>query len=390
MQAHTDTLAILECGTQEGLASFIDNLIDSYTGQEYDGTVATPTQSVQSTERPPILDDLAEILNIRGRLQQMGATFDLSGALLTYGNPESTSDFESMLKLGPLYEEQWSTFFIERHVPRADESMQSNLRTLKKMLENEGVVFGKAGQWYSFGDSNAKLRRLCCAYDKLWVEWRNLKRTEELSVQKGNDGDDEASVVTDRQPVQDHDSGFVDGIVQEGGVVIKPLDITGRVCQQLPSRNSSSSGIPQNIGWRFSTDLSNLPLSNQWRFSDNLEAVPVWNHVERVAVATRTVLPTTSNTQSIVGELALLKLPPIHEIGDYSVTSGVSSAQHVPVTSLLDLREVLAEGPQVGDAQMASSAEATSVSIVVDEPEDHDGKKGGKLRRWFRHALGWN
>ena len=246
MQAHADTLAILQSGTQEGLDLFIDSIIDAYAGQQHESTIYTPVQSVQSTERPPILDDLADILNLGGCLQQMGATFDPSGELLTYGNPEPASDFESMLKLGPLYEEQWNTFFIESHVPDTDVSMRSDLRTLKKVLENEGIVFGKASQRYSFGNSSAKLRRLCCAYDALWVEWRNLKRTE-LPAQEGDDHDDESSTVTDRQPVQDHDSGLVDGIVQRGDVMINPLSITGRPCQQLPSRSSISSGIPQNI-----------------------------------------------------------------------------------------------------------------------------------------------
>ncbi|KAI1587656.1 hypothetical protein PtrCC142_012108, partial [Pyrenophora tritici-repentis] len=138
----------------------------------------TRPQSFQFTERTPILNNLADILNLRGRLQQMGANFNSSGELLTYGNPESPSEFKSMLKFGPLYEEQWNMFFDADYVPVAEGDMWSKYRTLKKKLNNKDIVLGKAGQRYSVGGSSDKLKQLCFAYDTLWVEWRNAMRKE--------------------------------------------------------------------------------------------------------------------------------------------------------------------------------------------------------------------
>ncbi|CAE7194433.1 hypothetical protein HRS9139_08733 [Pyrenophora teres f. teres] len=381
MQAHADTLAILESGTQEGLDSFIDTVIVSYGGHQDEAVVDIRPQSVQHTERSSILEDITDILNLRGRLQQMGATFDPSGELLTYGNPELPSEFNSMLKLGPLYPEQWNTFFVSDYMPAAGGDMWSELRTLKKMLNNEGVVFGQEDQRYSFGDFSAKLRRLCFAYDTLWVEWRNTMRTA-LPAQQVND---ELDDIVDKAS-QVHDSRFVDDSVQ-GGVEITA---SPNIIQQRHHPLSRGDGTPHNIGWRFSAEISQSSICDQWRFSNDLELAPVSNCVERATVLHQTVRATT-NTQPVIEELMILQTSLIQQIKSNPVIIVASRTEHAPVTSALDLQSVRSLGPQTGDAQaiIGTAAPSISTSFVTDEQEDQHEKKYGKLWRRFRRALIW-
>ncbi|KAF1834595.1 hypothetical protein BDW02DRAFT_524951, partial [Decorospora gaudefroyi] len=270
MHSDEDTLALLSSSADTTETS-MDSLLSAY-GEHEENRISTPrTSTLQLAQGTSILDDLADILHLRGRLQQMGATFSPSGQLLTYGNPASPTDFESMLNLGPMYEEQWNTFFVKDYVSNraSDANMWSDLRTLKKMLQNEGVVFGREHQRYSFGDSSVKLRRLCAAYDYLRVEWLNMMRTS-LPVYDDSD----LATVNDGN-VQESNPGSTDEVAGEEADAFqfdpgRPLDSTGR----MPMLRHRSSGIPQNLGWRFSEDPTPSSRSNAWRFSDNLDAVP--------------------------------------------------------------------------------------------------------------------
>jgi hypothetical protein len=104
MHVSEDTLSQLT-GAQETSAGVSSNGLSSEWTESADGTSRSPT-SLSSIERTAILRELSDILNLRGRLQQMGATFSQDGELQTYGNPSSPNAFEQMLKLGPMYEEQ--------------------------------------------------------------------------------------------------------------------------------------------------------------------------------------------------------------------------------------------------------------------------------------------
>ena len=277
-----DTLAALTSSPSDATAPSMSSLLQAYGEQENLRSERRRTTFVPA-QRTAILDELSDILHLRGRLQQMGASFSGSGELLTYGNPPSPTDFEAMLKLGPMYEEQWNTFFVEGYVPKRDSSdengtghMWSDLRTLKKILQNEGVVFGREHQRYSFGDSSTKLRRLCCAYDELRMDWLEMMRTR-LPV------NDNASLVTVVDDTADGDSGFI----EESPPREHDFE-PGQLCiKSHPSvLQVRSSGVVRNIGWRFSDDPTPPPRSNVWRFSDNLESVPVWIDVHEATAET--------------------------------------------------------------------------------------------------------
>jgi hypothetical protein len=290
MQAREDTLALLTSDPKEITETAMEHLLSMYNSQEDRESVG---ETFVTNQRKTILGELSEILHLRGRLQQMGATFSANGELLTYGNPYSPSEFEAMLHLGPMYEEQWSAFFIENYVPfdhgGANSQMWSSLRNLKKALQNEGVVFGRQHQRYSFGDSSTKLRRLCCAYDELRTEWLAMMRSSLPALD-----DAQLSSLLEKFSSED-ESGSEDGIVQgEDGTAFlekdQSYDITGRP-RLLRYR---SSGIPQAVGWRFSDDSTSPQRKNEkWRFSDNLKSVPMWVDVEDANVEKTEVTPQT-------------------------------------------------------------------------------------------------
>ncbi|KAF1939218.1 hypothetical protein EJ02DRAFT_294161, partial [Clathrospora elynae] len=273
MSTKKDTLAQLTGGHEDVSQSSVYSFSGEHAKEPHD---SLDQESFEPVQRHAILDDLSDILHLRGRLQQMGATFSSSGELVTYGNPSSPEEFEQQLRLGPMYEEQWSMFFIEGHMPVADTNghMWSDLRTLKKVLQNEGIVFGVAHQRYSFGDSSNRLRRLCCVYDELRNEWLVMMQ---IGLPLHYDGELE-DLVEEYAP--EGDSGFVEGIVRDDADIVQhdhspSFDTASRT--QYPRR---SSGIPRNIGWRFSDDFTPMPSSNSWRFNENLDSVPGWNDVE--------------------------------------------------------------------------------------------------------------
>jgi len=101
MQAHEDALALLTGSPVKTTGTGMEHLLSVYGAQE----ICEPTnETCHTTQRKTILDELAEILHLRGRLQQMGATFSDNGELLTYGNPYASTEFQIMLRLGPMYE----------------------------------------------------------------------------------------------------------------------------------------------------------------------------------------------------------------------------------------------------------------------------------------------
>jgi hypothetical protein len=141
MQAHEDALALLTSAPQKTTNTSTENLLSIYGAQEDRDPVR---ETFDTTHRKTILEELSDILQLRSRLQQIGATFSDNGELLTYGDPSSPLEFEAMVRLSPLYDEQWSAFFADNYVPpdhgSADKQLWSGLRTLKKLLRNEGVI----------------------------------------------------------------------------------------------------------------------------------------------------------------------------------------------------------------------------------------------------------
>ncbi|KAF1364169.1 hypothetical protein EJ07DRAFT_152203 [Lizonia empirigonia] len=146
--------------------------------------------STSSTLHPtprqtPTLSDLSRVLHLRGRLQEMGCTFTPAGALLTYGNPPLRSDLEQMLRLGAWYDEQWNLFF-DGTAPahEAHCALWPDLALLKRMLQNEGVVFDAQHRRCADGDADPKLVRLGDYYDGLRDEWRSKMMRDSHSKQR--------------------------------------------------------------------------------------------------------------------------------------------------------------------------------------------------------------
>jgi hypothetical protein len=457
MQSNEDTLAALTSGPEHSSETSMESLLNSYGEQNNLNRASTHRRTTfQPAQRTAILDDLSDILHLRGHLQQMGCNFSSSGQLLTYGNPPSPTDFEDMLKLGPLYEEQWATFFVEGYVPNRGSSdeditgyLWSYLRTLKKMLQNEGVVFGREHQRYSFGDSSTKLRRLCCAYDELRMEWLEMMRTS-LPV---HDDADLATVVDGdgNGEVAEGDSGFIDGSSPPRADATVQYDsdracITGRP----PILQVRSSGVVRNIGWRFSDDHTPPPRSNAWRFSDNLSSVPAWKDVQgttatkvddtaqilqqsdehvrgEIPIVLHTVLdqepvspppvPAKDNRQSIYpasngvfGSEIWTATPAtptlIHPAKRISMLHGPSplrvshgpifaarkhsltDPQHVKTPSMMTSNALAMDprGHNLHVDPLLTTYIENAVIVNVQEPKEE--KTGKKIRRWFKQTFG--
>jgi hypothetical protein len=445
-----DTLAALISGPSDDSFPSMSALLYNYSDEEEEEDHRTIHRrtTIQPVQRTAILDDLSDILHLRGRLQEMGASFSSSGELITYGNPPFPTDFEDMLKLGPMYVEQWATFFVEGYVPHSsgnedsDAYLWSDLRTLKKMLGNEGVVFGRQHQRYSFGDSSIKLRRLCCAYDELRMEWLECMRTR-LPM---HDDVDWTAVVDGNGDNAEGDSGFVDGSSPPHHGYENVQYDPGQACVAIrpPIIKVRSSGVVHNVGWRFSDDLTPPPHNNAWRFSDNLKSVPAWNNVQE---ATATQAGDAAQTVHITEEHAhkeipideeTISLPPVpakdnrksiypasngifdseifatttatptlinptkrilmvHDPSPLQASSApiskardrlITKSQHVKTTSILtnDALVMNPRGDNLHVDPMLTTYIENAVMVNVQEPKQENA--GVKVRRWFKQTFG--
>jgi len=197
---------------------------------------------LHGTERQiSTLQDLNELLYTRGRLQELGCTFSESGELITYGGPPTLKESEQLLRLGPIYDAQWASFFLhsDNPFPDDDPSMWSDMRTLKRVLGNEGVNFDAQHRRLSWGFGGEKFVRLCAAYDDLQKLWtaslpsiRMLPPVDEREEEELTEGVDDSGVFMDEE-----------------------------LNHELPDRSDEQhapnrlSGVPRNIGWRFSDDI---------------------------------------------------------------------------------------------------------------------------------------
>ncbi|KAH6868793.1 hypothetical protein BKA58DRAFT_459771 [Alternaria rosae] len=388
MQAHEDALALLTGSPAKATVTGMEHLLSIYGAQQ----ICDQThETCDTSQRKTILDELLDVLHLRGRLQQMDATFTDNGELLTYGNPYTSSEFRTMLRLGPMYEEQWNSLFIENYEPPdhgdADRQLWSDLRTLKRVLRNEGIVFGREHQRYSFGNSSTKLRRLCCAYDELRIEWLTMMRSSfpalddrQLYTFLGESSSDEDSVSGD-----DAKRNRDRIVVIEG---VQSRNTTGRP-RMLRHR---SSGVPQAIGWRFSDDFTSPRHKNdRWRFSDNLDSVPVWGLIERTDAEDSQVVPQA------------VSMTVNHDAKEASDSQFVSKAgasrPPIPQTLMLcspsPLQHMKTQRTIPRAEPMSSTREENVVNkntkpIWARGMSKNDGKtkKWGKVRRWFRRAFG--
>ncbi|KAI4701788.1 hypothetical protein J4E89_010633 [Alternaria sp. Ai002NY15] len=406
MQAHEDALALLTGSPVKTTETGMEHLLSVYGAQE----ICEPTnETCHTTQRKTILDELAEILNLRGRLQQMGATFSDNGELLTYGNPYASTEFQIMLRLGPMYEEQWNSFFVDNYEPPdhggADKQLWSDLRTLKRVLRHEGIVFGREHQRYSFGDSSTKLRRLCCAYDELRIEWLTMMRSSLPAL----DDRQLYTLLGESSSDEDSDSGDDAKRIRDKVVVIDGEQSRDRGGRPRMLRHRSS-GVPQALGWRFSDDsTSPRRKKDWWRFSDNLESVPVWENIERADAEDTQVVPQAvsmtvnrdgkeaTNVQ-LVSKAAASRPPSPQPMMLYSPsplqmsrTTSETARLHLPIPSQhLATQRTIPRAESITRPREGNVVNNNVRPIWAREMSKDDGKtkKWGKVRRWFRHAFG--
>lgn len=126
----------------------------------------------RNSRQTPNLSDLSNILQLRGRLQEMGTTFTPEGDILTYGDPPVQAEFEQMLRLGTWYDEQWNMFFNpDSATEDATRDLWADLKVLKKMLQNEGISFDVHHKRLDYGTTHPRVIRLSDQYDVLREEW---------------------------------------------------------------------------------------------------------------------------------------------------------------------------------------------------------------------------
>ncbi|OWY51352.1 hypothetical protein AALT_g4638 [Alternaria alternata] len=407
MQAHEEALALLTSAPQKTSNASMENLSSIYGAQE---GCNLSHESVDTIQRKTILEELSEILHLRGRLQQMGATFSDNGEMLTYGNPSSPKEFEAMIHLGPLYDDQWNSFFIETYEPSdsggKNAQLWAGLRTLKKLLQNEDVVFGRQHQRYSFGDSSTRLRRLCCAYDELRNEWLVMLRT---SVPARNDAQPSTLLGEESSSESDSESSDDDNNQRLNGTVIldmeAPRDITSRPVIWHHRRSS----VPHNIGWRFSDD--SIPRSSKnaaWRSSDGLSLVLEWSDVDQTnaqgpqGASSVPIFRNCSPKQfnALQGDARPLTAPlsfptnsMLHGASPLQVShtsSHLTRSRAIPPLKNMNAQSRSPPGDivsnAVGDRVMSGDvAKANPVQEAAKEDRKH--KTWSRVRRWFRNPF---
>lgn len=284
----------------------VDNMLTLFTSP-----TRSSTQHYLSHLNIPVQDlsSLSTLLYTRGRLQELGCTFTLSGELTTYGAPSSSTEFDSMLRLGPVYDEQWRGYFSSSQKKRIsdgservnqinddiddveddadEEEMWSDLSTLKRMLSNEGIQFGWEHRRITHGDCSLRIVKLCNAYDDLRTIWAASKGVHgfayvvqpvQMKVGRGEgygSGTHDA-LEPNKQPAQStrlptssvsleavmtEDEGYGSMNNRHKNTAnpkpVRTMIHTHHNPVYIPSGHEEAP--PRNIGWRFSDD--DLPLS---------------------------------------------------------------------------------------------------------------------------------
>lgn len=406
MQAHEEALALLTSAPQKTSNASMKNLLSIYGAQEGCNLLR---ESVDTIQRKTILEELSEILHLRGRLQQMGATFSDKGEMLTYGNPSSPKEFEAMIRLGPLYDDQWNSFFIETYEPPdsggKNAQLWAGLRTLKKLLQNEGVVFGRQHQRYSFGDSSTRLRRLCCAYDELRNEWLVMLRT---SLPAQNDA--QVSTLPGEESSSESDSESSDDDNQRlNGTVILDTEAPRDITNQPVIRHHRRRSLPHNIGWRFSDDSIPRSCKNAtWRSSDDLSFVPERRDVERANAqgpqdassvpifrnySPKRVNALYGDVRPVTAPSCFPTNPMLHGASPLQVSqtaSHLTQSRAIPPLKNVNAQSRSLPGDIVSNAvgdRVISGDVAKAIPVQEAAKEDRKHKTWSRVRRWFRNPF---
>ena len=406
MQAHEEALALLTSAPQKISNASMGNLLSIYDAQEGCDLLR---ESVDTVQCKTILEELSEILHLRGRLQQMGAIFSDKGEILTYGNPSSPKEFKAMIHLGPLYVDQWNSFFIETYEPsdRGGKSAQlwAALRILKRLLQNEGVVFGRQHQWCSFGDSSTRLRRLCRAYDGLRNEWLVMLRT---SLPARNDAQPSTLLREKLSSESDSDSSDDDN-QRLNGTVILDMEAPRDIISRPVIRHHRRSSVPHNIGWHFSDDSIPGSLKNAaWRSSDDLSLVPERSDVEQAKAQgphdassvpiSRNCSPKRVNAlhgdarpvtapSSFPTNLLLQGASPLqvsHTACHLTQSRAIPPLKNMNAQSRSLLGDIVSN---VVEDKVISGDVAKAIPVQAAAKEHGKHKTWGSVRRWFRNTF---
>ncbi len=142
--------------------------------------------------------------------------------------------------------------------------MCSELWDLKVRLLKRGIVFGDAHQRLSDGSTSRHTLRLCNEYDDLRQRWLKTLESRYSTCSNNN-----ASTYIPRRP-SDDDPGLSDGgdsTPRDGEVERSSFDVARRI------REARKTGVPQNIGWRFSDDLEPIFRSISWHLHHKSEPI---------------------------------------------------------------------------------------------------------------------
>jgi hypothetical protein len=240
---------------RRGHATILE-MVDQKVGSEHaepsqytDDSQRTELQLFGSEQNMSTLQDLSNLLYTRERLQELGCTFTPQGELSTFGDSTRLREVEQLLRLGPIYDEQWTMFFNsgQTPVPEEEVAMWSDMRTLKRVLANEGVTFGADHQRLNHGGGSAKPFRLCAAYDDLYKLWSASIPARTLTPMQESEQDDSMD-----------DSGcYMD---EESDRLAEGADDLPIQPASTGDFDDSKVNLPRNIGWRFSDDVT--PLAN--------------------------------------------------------------------------------------------------------------------------------
>jgi hypothetical protein len=188
------------------------------------------------------LQDLNHLLYTRDRLQELGCMFTTMGELESYGHTVTLKEIEQLLRLGPIYDEQWSSSFASTPTMRGnDAAIWSDMRSLKRVLTNESVVFDSTHRRLPYGDGGARLLRLCSTYDDLYKLWSAMHPNRVLT-----------SIV---EQEENSIGGFDDSGFSLKDECDRGDDMKTQTGECTTWRHSKTSSVPRNIGWRFSDDI---------------------------------------------------------------------------------------------------------------------------------------
>jgi hypothetical protein len=337
------------------------------------------------------LQDLSNLMFTRGRLQELGCTFSEVGKLLTYGDPSSLKEWDRLLRLGPIYDEQWALFFPaplgQQDNDTAD--MWSDLRTLKRVLANDGVAFGGRHRRLTRGDRSGKLLRLCAAYDDLYKLWsasvteRGSKRAmtsvdeRQENGSNGSFGDSRSSMNKRHGQAQAFPGASVGKHPKQGNTISGTSKISKDEPKPTQHPTRPQSEVPRNLGWRFSDDFDPATAA---RNRDSMDHDTYYDIEEKFQLANSVplVIVEAANSPRTPPPVQSHQLRPA--IG---LRHGPSPLQNVTTQSMILCDELLAN-PRGDNLEVDANIMAAIGTIPYTEVVETKPTQKKSIKGWLR------